>query len=272
MIETIIWHVTARCNYDCRTCYASRFKGFDGTAGKIRDLGLFLYVSVDGVGTKHEFLRPKHSWNTLVRSLDTLNRFDIGFATITTLHKRNYMDIKEIIEHCKNSGAKFSCFLPLMLLGKTERDDILSTEEVLYSLDLLDEGANDFRYSLDLWCMPFAERFLSNPRIKITGCRNESTLDIDASGRVLLCDVLDVEVGDVKASSLSEVLKQVENHAATSEVVTPVSAAPCSDCSARSKCLGGCFARSFAECGRFDSPDPLCPAVGQGFMPCGNGE
>jgi radical SAM protein with 4Fe4S-binding SPASM domain len=86
---------------------------------------------------------------------------------------------------------------------------------------------------------------------------------------VLLCDVLDVVVGDVKTCSLNEVLEQVGSHAAANEVLTPVSVAPCSGCSARSKCLGGCFARSFAECGQFNSPDPLCPAVGQGFMPCG---
>lgn len=318
MIETMIWLITGRCNYNCKYCYAKRFKelpeldtyecmriiseasklgirniAFTGgepfirndifelvewslkcgvkasittngslidneKAKRIHDLGIFLYISLDGIGGQHELLRDKGSWATLNRTFNILNEFKTDFATITTLHKLNYIWIKEIIKFCQDLGAKFSCFIPLMTFGNGD-SICLDRNEVIHSLQLLNDGTTEYKHPVTIWCMPFAKRFIrpSISLVRIEGCRD--TMDINVNGDVLLCDMLDIVIGSVRNEGLDKMVNQT--HKVTKQIMHPKLTGKCAECYIKYKCRGGCYARAFAKFGNFNSPDPLCPTV-----------
>jgi radical SAM protein with 4Fe4S-binding SPASM domain len=319
MIETIIWLITGKCNYNCKYCYALRFKklpeldtltciriikeasklgvkhiAFTGgepfirkdiftlveeccksgvkasittngalvdekLASRIRDIGLILYISIDGMEKEHEIIRGNGTWDILKKFLNIVNKFKIEFATITTLSKPNYKNIKALIKFFKDIGSKFSCFLPLMPFGKATWKDVLSKEEILYTLHLLNEGGLEYKHPVNIWCMPFAKKIISSPYVRVEGCRKKRVIDINVNGDILLCDVLDIVITNVRSKSLEEVIKETENHILMKQILFPKLHNKCLECPIKKKCLGGCYARAFKRTGNLNFPDPLCP-------------
>jgi radical SAM protein with 4Fe4S-binding SPASM domain len=228
-------------------------------AKEFLEFGVFIYLSLNGVGDEHERLRGEGSWGRLLITIEILNKIGLGFATITTLHKGNYKDIGEIIKFCSSSGPLFSCFLPLMPFDNVAKESLLGPIEILETLKAIDKEARDIRYRVSLWCMPFAKRFIQNRWIRIGGCRDREVIDIGVNGDLLLCDVLDISLATLRIESLRDAANRFEAHKLNKEISFPTLRGECIECKAKSVCLGGCYARAYKEYGTFNEKDPLCP-------------
>ena len=230
----------------------------EDVAKTLKKLNTFLYISIDGVGKTHETLREKGTWDKLSRVFEILKKYKIPFATITTLSKSNYLVVEETIKFLKEIGAEFSCMLPLMPFGRAKEDYVLSKDELKDALFMVSESAHRYKHTVNLWCMPFAIKYIENSYIYVAGCRNVDTIDIAPNGDMLLCDVLDIVITDVRKRSLSEALKIFENHPLVKKLSQPVKKEPCKNCYVREFCMGGCYARAFKVYGNFNEKDPMC--------------
>jgi radical SAM protein with 4Fe4S-binding SPASM domain len=223
---------------------------------------VFVYLSVDGVGEEgHERFRGRGSWQRLLGAIEMLNELGIEFATVTTVNKKNYEKVEEIMKFCASSRALFSCFLPLMAFNEGEEELLLAPHEMLYVIQKIDEETKKLRYRASLWCMPFAKRFIRKNRwVRIGGCRNREILDIGVDGSLLLCDVLDISLANIREKSLEEAILEFESNKLNQKVSSPSLPEECRECEIRKVCLGGCYARSYKKLGKLNEKDPLCPA------------
>jgi len=223
--------------------------------------GVFVYLSVDGVKETHEKVRGAGSWKFIEKSVSFFKRFGVEFATVTALNKQNYVETENLLRFSADSGASYHCFIPIMPFGKASWLDVLDKEEFLSFFKILEDSLVKVDVTVDLWCMPFAERFISSPNVYVNVCRGMSAIDIGVDGSILLCDVLDIALTNIKGRSLKDVWVEYENHKLIKNILNPKLDNPCNLCPVKSKCLGGCYARSYAMYGDFNKPDPLCPAV-----------
>lgn len=228
---------------------------------KLSKLGVFVYLSVDGIKETHEKVRGENSWKFIEKSVNLFRKFDVEFATVTALNKQNYVEVKDLLKFSANSGASYHCFIPIMPFGKASWFDVLSKEQLLGFFKILENSLAEVDVTVDLWCMPFAERFIDSPNVYVNVCRGMSAIDINVDGGILLCDVLDIALTNIKGRSLKEVWVEYENHELIKNILNPKLKKPCNRCPVKSKCLGGCYARSYARYGDFNKPDPLCPLI-----------
>jgi radical SAM protein with 4Fe4S-binding SPASM domain len=229
-------------------------------ANSLRELDVFVYLSLNGVEEEHERFRGKGSWKRLLNTIKILKNIDVGFATVTTLHKENYKDIGKIMRFCATSGSLFSCFLPLMPFDKVGKELLLEPAEVLKVLKSVDNEVTRLKYKVSLWCMPFSKRFIRNRLIRVGRCRNGEVIDIGVNGDLLLCDVLDISLTTLREKSLKEAINRFEAHRLNQEISFPILRGKCARCKVSSVCKGGCYARAYKEFGSFNEKDPLCPA------------
>ncbi|MCX8176354.1 MAG: radical SAM protein [Candidatus Bathyarchaeota archaeon] len=323
MLNSIIWLVTGKCNFSCRYCYASRFRGLKELdtveclriikeAGKLKvnhisftggepllrknifslieearksniyvtlvtngstineenarllaKPGILVYLSLDGLKSFHENVRGYGSWRFVENAISLFRRFNVEFATVTALNKENYLEVNSILDFSVNVGAGYHCFIPVMPFGRAGWFDVLSRSEILKFLTLLNDACSKLDFKVDLWCMPFAERFVDSPNIYVNICREAGVIDIGVDGSILLCDVLDVVLTNIKGKSLMDVWAEQENHKLVKQILNPKLEEPCITCPAKLKCLGGCYARAYSKHGDLNKPDPLCPVIGK---------
>ena len=86
-------------------------------------------------------------------------------------------------------------------------------------------------------------------------------MDVSPSGRVLLCDVLNIEVCNVKEVGVKNAWRILNQTPVISKIKSPSLKAPCNSCSFSTYCRGGCFARAYILLKDYEAPDPLCPRV-----------
>ena len=231
-------------------------------ARRLSRLGVFVYLSVDGVRESHEEVRGEGSWRFVEKAVNLFKKFGVEFATVTALNKRNYVEVEKLLRFSVDSGASYHCFIPVMPFGRAGWQNVLDKKQVLEFFRILEDSLGRVDATVDLWCMPFAERFIGSPsNVYVNVCRGMGAIDISVNGDILLCDVLDVVLDNVKGKSLKEVWVKCENHELVKNILNPKLDEPCNLCPVKSKCLGGCYARSYAKYGDFNKPDPLCPAV-----------
>lgn len=223
--------------------------------------GILIYLSIDGLKISHEKVRGNGSWKFVENAIKLFRKFNVEFATVTALNKENYLEVESILDFSIKASASYHCFIPIMPFGKASWLNVLSKDEILKFLMLLNDVCSKLDFTVDLWCMPFAERYVDSPNIYVNICRGTGIMDIGVDGSILLCDVLDIVLTNIKNKSLREVLAEEENHKLVKQVLNPKLEKPCITCPAKSKCLGGCYARAYSKYGDFNKPDPLCPAV-----------
>lgn len=130
-------------------------------------------------------------------------------------------------------------------------------------LQAVEGAAETLRYPVSLWCMPFAKLVIESRYVSAGFCRNQvSEMDITPNGDVLLCDVLDITLSEVRSKAILGAWKEQNKHSMTKSVNRePELSKPCLDCPLRRKCKGGCYARALLMTEDLYSPDPLCPRV-----------
>lgn len=226
----------------------------------LEEYDAYLFVSVDGAHKEtHEKIRGAGAWEKLMRGLKLIRRRDLPFSTIMAVSSLNYMEAEDYVELAENLGAEAACMIPTMPAGRARSEITPRVNELVQALKLAEHAAKRHGYWISVWCYVPA-KLIIDPSFVSTwaDCRRGKVVDIDPAGNLLLCDVLDLKLSNVKKgfrAAFREYLEAKE----VREVMIPRLREPCSSCELKGICMGGCYARSYLVYGVFDGPDPYCP-------------
>lgn len=223
---------------------------------------VYLILSIDGAKkSTHEKIRGPGTWESVLRTLDLLDKEGLEFSTIMTISKINYHEVKDYIALAYEKGALAANLIPVMPSGRAGPDIIPESGEVVEAINEASEIADELKYPVNIWCTPFASLVTDSNYVRGWGCRTLSVVDIDPAGRLLLCDVLDFVLANFRGRSLLEALSIYQANPLLQKIVTPCLEGPCNACPLKWRCRGGCFARAYLILGDIERPDPLCPKV-----------
>lgn len=226
---------------------------------------VFTYVSIDGSNARtHNLIRGESSWNKTMKGISYLKREGVTFSTVLALNKLNMYEVREYIMLAKDIGAWSACIIPVMPTGRAKINIMPSPSDLFKVIKLVDEVSKDVGYKVSIWCYKPAELILSSKYIRVYGCRTYGVVDMDPSGKLLICDILDFKVADVRKLGLKRALEVYERNELIKSLVFPnLTHEPCKSCQIRDTCRGGCFARAYLLLKDIHSPDPYCPLFTQ---------
>ncbi len=228
----------------------------------LRRYDVFLYVSIDGASKEtHEKIRGRGNWERLMKGIEIISGEELEFSTVMTISKLNYREMEDYVRLAEKLGAFSACMIPLMPSGRATEKIIPSEGELIYALRAAEAAADELDYWMSVWCFRPA-KLIINPKYVSTwaDCRRGKIIDIDPAGNIMLCDVLDIVVENVRGGFKKAMERYAENEV-VKRVMNPKLEEPCRSCPIRHECAGGCYARSYITYGTFDGPDPYCPLV-----------
>lgn len=226
----------------------------------IRRHDVFMYVSVDGATKEtHERVRGSGSWDRLIRGLEIVSKEEIEFSLVMTISRFNFIEAGDYVRLAEKLGAFSACMIPLMSSGRATEKITPSIEELVQALKMAEAVADELDYWMSVWCFRPA-KFIINPEYVSTwaDCRKGELIDIDPAGNILLCDVLDFVIDNVRRGFWKALNGYIKNEIVR-RVMKPDLVGPCKSCPIRHECAGGCYARSYIAYKTFNGPDPYCP-------------
>lgn len=234
-------------------------------------------VSLDGAdGATHDGFRGQTgSFEQAVVGIAALRHANIDVQINVTFSKRNGDDASKILDLAQKLGA---CALHAFLLvpvgcGVDLPEQIrLNPSEVETLLTYFDAEASSRDFEIRATCAPQAQR-IRQQRARERQLRGleparglaESSkgclagggiLFIDAVGKVFPCGYLPIPVGDIRAESLREILRN--SSVLTSLRDTLLLKGRCDGCDFAAAC-GGCRARAYGTTGHLFGEEPSCP-------------
>lgn len=220
-----------------------------------------VYLSIDGARREtHEIIRGVGTWDKVLHAANMLSSFGIRFYTVFACSKINANEVEDYILLSRDLGSSKACIIPVLPVGRARKDAILSQDELVEVLYRIDKTADSSRMVTELWCTPFAGLIVSSPYVSYFGCRSMDEIDITPNGDVLVCDTLDIPIGNIK-DGVANVWENFLHSELTSGLLETMYYPPCNLCEIRDICRGGCYVRSRLLKGDIFSPDPLCPRV-----------
>jgi radical SAM protein with 4Fe4S-binding SPASM domain len=134
-----------------------------------------------------------------------------------------------------------------------------STSQLVTALKSAESAAKSVGYWINVWCYVPGKLIIDPQYISTWAeCRRGGMVDIDPAGNLLLCDILDIKLSNVRSGFRKAVGKYFQSREAN-DVMNPRLREPCKSCNIRESCMGGCYARSYLIFRSFDGPDPYCP-------------
>ncbi len=240
-------------------------------AERLHRLEVGVYTSIDGHRKEvYEEIRGRGTWDKMLRGMRSLVKAGILPHVNIAVTELNWRYIRETIIYALALGAYSVSIIPSMPAGAALKNKAyVSPSHYREAVLQAAEVAEELGTPISVWCTPFLKAVTNSPYLFYGDCRNWDVMDITPSGRVVLCDVLNVEVARVDSGLKNAYLKMV-NNPLYEKAVYPRLKPPCTSCPLSSKCRGGCYARAYALSGQVDNPDPLCPVVA-GLSPGGGG-
>lgn len=231
-----------------------------GTARELARLDAHVYVSLDGTREAHESLRGRGTWKRTLRGLETLEMAGVSYSTVMAVWKHSFRAVEDYLELVNGLGLDWAAVIPVMESGRAKAAGLaVNAEEYLEAVKRGAWKAEKLGMRLSLWCTPFAPVTVDSSNISYWFCRPSRTIDVDPAGNLLLCDVLDFKISNVR-KGFREAVREYEEHPLTRLVTSPPRLPqPCKDCPVSQRCRGGCYARSYITYGSLSGPDPLCP-------------
>lgn len=228
-------------------------------------------VSLDGARPEtHDHRRGTGSYDEAVRALSHLKVAGATYRTVLALGTDNYQEIEGYLELAKRLGAQAACLIPVMASGRARSDMVLAPAQITDTLKETARHSKLVRQPVELWCLPFAPLVDASFEVSVSYCRTSRSMDVDPSGNVLLCDVLDFVVSSARDKGLVGAWKDQCASRLVRRLGNPKLAPVCAECPLARSCRGGCFARAKLMSGDLYGPDPLCPRVADSFDPnCG---
>lgn len=225
--------------------------------------GTLAFLSIDGERKEtHERIRGEGTWDAAILAAERLRKFGVKFSTIMAAGKLNYGEGSGNLSLARKLGAKGGCLIPMMPAGRASGESILEAEEMVTLLQGIEKAANELKFPVSLWCTPFARLVVKSKYVFASYCRSAAGgMDIGPHGNVLLCDVLDIVVSNVREKEVLQAWREQENNPLAKSLTRPKLPSTCLDCPLSQECRGGCFARAQLMAGDIYAPDPLCPRV-----------
>lgn len=227
----------------------------------LKDNNVYLYVSIDGSNREtFERMRGRGNFDKLLNSIDLINEFNIPYSIIFSISSLNYHDAKDMVKFAKSIGAKDLCMIPVIPSGEAKNTGIYIDSKLL--IDTLREvsyEAEREEYPVILWCVPFMKSMKLSNYVIVDECHVFDCVDLAPTGDIMLCDVLDMPLSEIRTKSLSEALREVEKNRFYDLLKERYKL--CSGCSVADFCKGGCYARSYIIERDISKPDPYCPKV-----------
>lgn len=232
-------------------------------AQRLACYGTRAFLSIDGARKEtHERIRGKGTWDAAILAAEKLRKFGVKFSTIMAASKLNRDEPSDYLSLARKLGAKAGCLIPMMPAGRASAESVLKAEEVVTLLQEIEKAANGLKFPVSLWCAPFASLVVKSKYVSANYCRSWADgMDIDPQGNVLLCDVLDIGISNVREKEVLQAWREQENNPLAKSLTRPKLPSPCLDCPLSQECRGGCFARAQLMAGDINAPDPLCPRV-----------
>ncbi|MCF3653701.1 MAG: radical SAM protein [Aigarchaeota archaeon] len=221
---------------------------------------VYLFISVDGSCREvHERIRGPGTWSRLMRGVEAVRRAGLSFSTVMTINSLNYLDAAGYVELAERLGADDACMIPVMPVGRAGREIAPSTGQLITALKLAESAAKSIGFWINVWCYVPGKLIIDPRYISIwADCRRGKVVDIDPAGSLLLCDILDIGLSNVRRGFRQAIGEYFQSRE-MNEVMNPRLREPCKSCSIRESCMGGCYARSYLIFKSFNGPDPYCP-------------
>ena len=224
---------------------------------------VYVYVSIDGPKNIHDSVRGLGTFEKVLRNVEKLRKYGIDFGTVMAISKINYKYVKEYLELALKLGATYPSLIPVMPSGKAMSNGIyIESDEYVKAIETAVKFIEQVGYPISLWCTPFAPLVSNSRYIYSSFCRTLDITDIDPSGNILACDIIDYIVTNIRDRSLAKALEDYINNEVIKEITEPPKLPePCLKCPLKTFCRSGCFARAFSIYGDFNAGDPLCPKI-----------
>ncbi len=224
----------------------------------LSNLGTFFYVSVDGDPKTHNMIRG-NTWHKVEKFLNLLKNVGARFGTCMAISRLNYDKTDLYIDTVLRYDPDLICVIPVMPSGRAiETGLYVEQDHVKISLQKIEEKCREHGVKVRVWCLPCLRAYMESPYLLAGTCRSWDVIDISPSGRLLICDILNMEICRWSMDkNLNELVSLYKN----SIIYRRSRSIPseCSQCIFVGSCLGGCFARSYIRYGVFERKDPLCP-------------
>ncbi len=219
----------------------------------------YVFASIEGPREVHDAVRGPGSYDAAVRGVELLRRKVGPLTIVATVNKINHQRVHEVVDYAASVDAEGVAVLPVMPVGRARETGIYVTaSEYLGALRRVYERALEYGLNVSAWCTPFAP--VLGMKVGYWFCRGMTGMDVDPSGDVLLCDVLDFKVTSVVGKSIREAFEEFSNHELVKKVRSPaILPINCSKCPIVWGCRGGCYARAYLLRGDLNAGDPLCP-------------
>ncbi len=218
---------------------------------------VYVYVSIDGDKVGHEIVRPG-TWDRVMEFIEKLKKYNIEFGTSMALSKLNYDRVGYYIDTVVELEPSSICMIPVMPSGNALKNRIyVDVEDLRKVIEIVEDRVEKYSINIRFWCLPCIRAYTSNRRIIGGLCKQWDVIDITPGGRLVLCDIVNIELSRWVGGNLGEAIEKFRN----SELYLKAKSVPaeCYSCTFRDVCMGGCFSRSYIMYGDFCRKDPLCP-------------
>lgn len=221
----------------------------------------YVFVTVEGPKHIHNDIRGKWTYEATTSGVELLKRRLGSISIVTTVNKINYRSLYEVVDYAVKIDADELALIPVMPSGRATQTKIfISANEYLEALKKTLERAHEYGLKVSAWCTPWIPSL--GLGIGSSFCRNMSGMDIDPAGNVLLCDILDFKITNIRGRRLIDVYSDFRNSVLVKTVRNPPQLPlACKMCNISLGCRGGCFARSYILKGGLNAGDPLCPKL-----------
>ncbi|NPB00168.1 MAG: radical SAM protein [Crenarchaeota archaeon] len=219
---------------------------------------VYFYVSVDGDPQTHNKIR-NGTWNKLESFLNILKNDGIPFGTCMAISRLNYDKTGSYVETVIKYDPDAICVIPVMPSGRALENEIyVEIPHLKTALALLEDKCKEYGVKVRVWCLPCLRAYTSSPNLISGSCRSWDVIDISPGGRLLICDILNIEVC---SWSIGKKFEDLVEYYKSSELYKRSRKIPdeCLQCMFVNVCRGGCFSRSYIKYSIFEKKDPLCP-------------
>lgn len=223
-----------------------------------KENNIFVYVSLDGSKKEiHETIRGRNTFEKTLNNIKLLSKNNIPFSIIFSISSINYQDTKNMIKKAKELGANELNIIPIIPVGNAYRKKLSLPPEILKNSILeVSEIAEKENYNVNIWCSPYLGILKLSKYVKIDECHIYDVIDLLPNGDIVICDVLNIPLTNIKDKPLPKALEEVKIHPILQQLVNRENI--CSKCSISKTCRAGCYARTIIYKNTLQEKDPYC--------------
>jgi len=227
----------------------------DKIARELERRDVYVLTSIDGSNPRvHDYIRGNETWKKVIEGIKVLKKRNISVHTSFTITKHNYFDIAGYVELAADLNVDYISCIPVIPSTKRAREAMPDYHQVREALISFEEKAFELSVDASVWCAPFAKLYLRG-YVHVGTCPTLTMVDISPSGDLLLCDTLDIIVGNFLEENFEELKEKYLRY--VDDILASIPS-KCKSCNVNYVCKGGCFARRYLL-KKENFPDVLCP-------------